>query len=184
MRRHEQHFSLAQAEKAEAELTGWLAGRVPEDWFEGPPDVTVDREEILITGMLPDVQLGEGAGDDALAGARSGRIQQFREDTRDARMRIARELERRFGRKVSWGVRIGDVERCFTNAAVPVMTRLRMQERQVLDTLIDSGVARSRSEALAWCVKLVGQHEGDWISELRQSLEHVQRARESGPHIA
>jgi hypothetical protein len=183
-RGHEHHFSFAQAAKAEAELGGWLTGRVPSEWFQGAPDVTVDREEILVMGTLPDVELGSDAGEDALAGARSGRIQQFREDTREARMKIAREAEHRFRRKVSWGVRIGDDERLFTNAAVPVMTRLRMPERQVLDTLIDAGVARSRSEALAWCVKLVGSKQQEWIEELRQSLQHVERAREGGPQIA
>ena len=181
---HEQHFSFAQAAKAEAELGGWFAGRVPAEWFQGAPQVQVDREEILIVGTLPDVDLGQDAGEDALAAARSGRVQQFREDTREARMRIAREAEHRFGRKVSWGVRIGGDERIFTNAAVPVMTRLRMPERRVLDTLIDAGVARSRSEALAWCVKLVGTKQAEWIEELRQSLEHVQKARESGPTVA
>jgi hypothetical protein len=183
MRGHEGHFGFAQAEKAEAELTGWLAGRVPEDWFDGPPEVSVDREEILIVGTLPDVELGE-AGQEALAAARAGRIQQFREDTRDARIGIAREIEHRFRRKVSWGVQIADTERLFTNAAVPVMTRLRMPERHVLDTLIEAGVARSRSEALAWCVKLVGKNEEQWIEELKNSLQHVQRARESGPTVA
>jgi hypothetical protein len=181
--RHEEHFSSAQAEKAEAELTGWLAGRVPEDWFEGPPEVTVDREEVLVVGALPDVELGD-AGEEAVAAARAGRIQQFREDTREARMRIAREIEHRVRRKVSWGVRIGDTQRLFTNAAVPVMTRLRMPERHVLDTLIDAGVARSRSEALAWCVKLVGTKQSEWIQELSDALQHVEKARESGPQIA
>ena len=183
-RGHEHHFSFAQAAKAEAELAGWLQGRVPAEWFDGAPEVTVDREEIVVVGTLPDVELGEDAGEDAIAAARSGRIQQFREDTREARIRVAREAEHRFRRKVSWGARIGDAEHLFTTAAVPVMTRLRMPERRVLDTLIDAGVARSRSEALAWCVKLVGTKQGEWIEELRQSLEHVQKARESGPQIA
>src|SRR5919197_4169390 len=182
MRRHEHHFSFDEAAKAEAELAGWFAGRIPSEWFEGPPSVTVDREEILIVGTIPDVELGRDADEDAASGARSGRIQQFREDTRQARMRIAREAERRFRRKVSWGVRIGDVERMFTTASVPVMTRLRMPERQVLDTLIDSGVARSRSEALAWCVKLVGTKQAEWIDELRTALEGVQQARATGPN--
>jgi hypothetical protein len=184
MRGHEHHFSFAQAAKAEAELAGWLQGRVPAEWFSGAPEVKVDREEILVVGTLPDVDLGTDAGEDAVGAARAGRIQQFREDTREARVRIAREAEHRFRRKVSWGVRIGDAEESFTTASVPVMTRLRMPERQVLDTLIDSGVARSRSEALAWCVKLVGTKQSEWIDELRQSLEHVQRARDTGPQIA
>jgi hypothetical protein len=183
-RGHEEHFSFAQAAKAETEVAAWLQGRVPAEWFTGAPEVRVDREEILIVGTLPDVELRSDAGDDATEAARNGRVQQFREDTRDARIRIAREVEHRVRRKVAWGVKIGDVELLFTNAAVPVMTRLRMPERHVLDTLIDAGVARSRSEALAWCVKLVGKNESEWIGQLRESLEHVQRARESGPQTA
>ena len=66
-------------------------------------------------------------------------------------------------------------------ASVPAMTRLRMPERLVLDTLIDAGIARSRSEALAWCVRLVGRHERDWIAQLREAMEHVERVREAGP---
>ena len=183
--RREEHFSFAQAAKAEAELGGWFAGRVPAEWFEGAPGVTVDREEVLIVGTLPDVNLGADAGEEAIGAARAGRVQQFREDTREARMRIAREAEHRWGRKVSWGVRIGDDDPWFfTTAAVPVMTRLRMSERQVLDTLIDAGVARSRSEALAWCVKLVGTKQGEWIEELKDALQHVQKAREGGPTVA
>ena len=113
--------------------------------------------------------------------ARQGRIQGFREDTRQLRMRIADEAEARFARKVAWGVRCGDQEELFTNLSVPVMTRLRLPERRVLDTLVDAGVARSRSHALAWCVRLVGDHEGDWITQLREALVHVQKVRDEGP---
>ena len=56
-----------------------------------------------------------------------------------------------------------------------------MEERQVLDTLIEGGVARSRSEALAWCVRLVAQHEADWIAELREASESIREVRERGP---
>jgi hypothetical protein len=58
---------------------------------------------------------------------------------------------------------------------------LRIGERQVLDTLIDAGVARSRSEALAWCVRLVATHEDHWISDLRSAFEHVEEVRSRGP---
>jgi len=51
----------------------------------------------------------------------------------------------------------------------------------VLDTLIDAGVARSRSEALAWCVRLVGHHEADWIARLREAVATIEEARRSGP---
>ena len=170
--------------EAEERVTGWFAGRIPQDWFEGPPEIAVDREEILIVGRLADVEAGKDATDAQRAEARSGRIKQFREDTRERRMRIAREAEHRFHRKVSWGVEIGGDELLFTNAAVPVMTRLRMPERHVLDTLIDAGVARSRSEALAWCVRLVGQHEEEWIRDLQDALVKVREVRAEGPQPA
>jgi len=69
----------------------------------------------------------------------------------------------------------------FTTLSVPVMTRLRMRERQVLDTLIEAGVARSRSEALAWCVKLVADNEEEWLRELREALQRVREVRRQGP---
>ena len=110
-------------------------------------------------------------------------MQRFREDTRDARVDIAREAEHRFGRKVSWGVACGDETAMFTTLSVPVMTRLRQPERRVLDTLVDAGVARSRSDALAWCVRLVGKNADEWLGELRDALQHVQRARAAGPQV-
>ena len=164
-----------------AELEGWFAGRAPEGWFTGPPEVAVDREEILVVGGLAEPDVGPGAGDDARDAARVARIEGFREDTRSARMKIADEAERRFGRKVAWGAECGDRRVVFTSLSVPVMTRLRMSERRVLDTLVDSGVARSRSDALAWCVRLVREHEGEWIEALREALVHVEQVRDDGP---
>jgi hypothetical protein len=160
------------------ELQGWFAGRIPAEWFTGGPEVTADGFEILIVGTIPDV---EGVAESGLEAAREGRIRQFREDTREARIKIAREAERRFRRKVSWGVRIADQEELFTTASVPIMTRLRMPDRQILDTLVEAGVARSRSHALAWCVRLVAQNESDWISKLKEALGAVQAARAQGP---
>lgn len=171
-------------ESSEATLQGWFVGRVPADWFTGAPDVAHDRDEIVVIGTLadPDVPAGAGAGAGAQrAAARQGRIQGFREDTRQLRIRIADEAEARFARRVAWGVRCGDQEEIFTNLSVPVMTRLRLPERRVLDTLVDAGVARSRSHALAWCVRLVGDHEGDWITQLRAALVQVQQVRAEGP---
>jgi hypothetical protein len=163
------------------EMAGWFAGRLPDEWFEGPPEVASDRDEIVVVGRLPDVDLGADAGEEAASAARLARIKRFREDTRAARMKIADEAERIFGRKVAWGAECGGVRRVFTNMAIPVMTRLRLRERGVLDTLIDAGVARSRSEALAWCVRLVEKNESDWIDSLREALEGVQQARARGP---
>ena len=163
------------------ELRGWFAGRIPDDWFTGTLEVTADREEILVVGDLAEVKAATGTGDAEAAAARESRIEGFRDETRPARMRIAEEAQRRFRRHVSWGVRLGGEVEHFTTAAVPVMTRLRMRERAVLDTLVDAGVARSRSEALAWCVRLVGDNESEWIEKLRTALGGVREARSTGP---
>ncbi|NYI72077.1 Arc/MetJ-type ribon-helix-helix transcriptional regulator [Naumannella cuiyingiana] len=159
-----------------SQVGAWFAGRLPGEWFVAAPEVSVDREEIVVTG---EVAAPEGVEDDAAAQA--GRIRRFREDTRQQRMAIADEAEERFGRKVAWGVRCGQTSQLFTHLAVPVMTRLRQPQRKVLDTLVDAGVARSRSDALAWCVRLVGENEGEWIDRMREALAAVHEVRDSGP---
>jgi len=163
------------------DVRAWFAARVPAGWFVGPPEVEADGEEILVVGTLPDVELARGTSGDGRAAARAARIQRFREETRDERIRIAREAERQFARKVAWGARCGDEMKIFTTLSVPVMTRLRMNERTILDTLVAGGVARSRSEALAWCVRLVGMHQADWIKGLRDALVKVDEVRSKGP---
>jgi hypothetical protein len=162
-------------------LRGWFAGRLPDDLFEELVELTVDREEITVFGRVPEPRLAKGASDAEREAAVQARIQEFRERTREERIEVAREAEHRFRRKVSWGVVCGTDRALFTHVAAPVMTRLRQPERQVLDTLIAGGVARSRSDALAWCVRLVQRHTDDWLTELRDSLEHVQRVRAQGP---
>jgi hypothetical protein len=175
-----QQADLPHADDAAA----WLQGRLPDGWFTAAPDVTVDREEILIVGELPPVE-GEfpdsEAGRADRAAAVAGRISRFRETTREERIEIARQAEHRYQRKVAWGARIGDTVELFTVASVPVMTRLRQPERIVLDTLVDSGVARSRSDALAWAVRLVGQHADEWLGELREAMARVDELRAKGP---
>jgi hypothetical protein len=166
------------------EIQGWFSGRLPGDWFVGPPEVSADREEILVIGTLSDPELPEGSTPEAAAAARLARIDGFREDTRERRMRIAEEAQHRFGRTVSWGARCGDAQRLFTTVSVPAMTRLRMPERRVLDTLVDAGVARSRSHALAWCVRLVAERQDEWLKDLRDALTHVQKVRGEGPKPA
>ncbi|WP_420821621.1 hypothetical protein [Pseudonocardia acidicola] len=166
------------------DAAAWLQGRLPGDWFVSAPEVTVDREEIVIVGELPPVE-GDfpdtEAGRAERAAAAAGRISRFREQTRDERIDIARQAERRYQRKVAWGARIGDTQELFTTASVPVMTRLRQPERIVLDTLVDSGVARSRSDALAWAVRLVGEHAEEWLGELRAAMAKVDELRAKGP---
>ena len=165
------------------EIEAWLVERLPDDWFDEQPSIRVDREEILVVGPLRVPTPEEGDGPAAVERQRC--IAVFREATRPHRMAIAAEAEVIWGRKVSWGVVCpsGDqaADEHFTTVSTPVMTRLRMDERDVLDTLIDAGVARSRSEALAWCVRLVASHEEDWINDLRQAVEHVRQARAAGP---
>ena len=163
------------------EIRGWLLGRLPTDWFEGTPEVTIDREEVTVIGTLSAPTLPESATEAERSAAVRGRLTGFRNDTRDHRIEIAREIEHRIDRKVAWGVRIEDERYLFTNLAVPVMTRLRQPERAVLDTLVDAGVARSRSEALAWCVKLVAKHSDDWLGQLRAAMSEVERVRSAGP---
>lgn len=149
----------------------WFRSRVPDDWYASPPDVAADDDEVLVVGAL-----AEDGGDDATT-----RIRAFRERTRDERIRIAAEAEATFGRKVSWGATSGDTRRLFTHLATPVMTRLRLPERKVLDTLIEGGVARSRSEALAWCVRLVAQNQAEWLDDLQAALVNVRTVRTGGP---
>ncbi len=163
------------------DIRSWFETRLPKSWFVGPPEVTSDTEEILVIGNLPDVELAAGTAPEAREAARVARIDRYREETREERVKIAREAERRFRRKVAWGARCGDETRVFTTLSLPVMTRLRMPERSVLDTLVSGGVARSRSDALAWCVRLVGMHQSEWLKDLREALVKVDEARSKGP---
>lgn len=157
------------------DAVAWFTGRLPDGWFTDVT-VTVDREEITVVGSLAAPAPDEEA-------AAEGRIGRFRSETREQRIEIAQEAEARYGRKVSWGVRYGEVEALFTHLAVPVMTRLRQPERRVLDTLVDSGVARSRSDALAWAVRLVGQHTEEWLAQLREAMAEVDKLRAEGPAV-
>jgi len=158
----------------EAEIAAWFAARIPEGWFAGPPEVSADSDEIIVVGRLADAGGADAASWEA-------RITRFREESREQRMRIAEEGQRRFRRKVSWGAAAGSARQTFTTLSMPVMTRLRQPERRVLDTLIAAGVARSRSEALNWCVRLVAARQADWLADLESALEGVEKASAKGP---
>ena len=166
-----QNVDVPPADDAQA----WFEGRLPSEWFTDVT-VTVDREEITVVGALPDERVEDSA-------TAEGRISRFRAETRAARIEIAEEAQARYGRKVSWGARLGETGALFTHISVPVMTRLKQPERQVLDTLVDAGVARSRSEALSWAVKLVGEHAESWLSDLRGAMEEVDKLRAQGPEL-
>ena len=181
------------------QVRGWFLGRLPDGWFAGQPEIRVDREEITVLGQLPLVRATAARPEAVAAGAEdaageepagsaeeedaiaAGRSRRFREETREARIGIAREAEQLFGRKVSWGVVSEGRKVMFTTLSVPVMTRLRQAERRVLDTLVEAGVARSRSDALAWCVRLVGEHVDSWLTALRDALRRVEQVRAEGP---
>ncbi|GAB1642331.1 hypothetical protein [Krasilnikovia sp. MM14-A1259] len=165
------------------DAAGWITGAIPDGWFTEPPEVVIDRDEIIVWGRLPVPELAADATDADRAAAQTGRVHQFRADTREARIRVAEQVEHRYQRKVAWGARCGDTEHLFTHLAAPVMTRLRQPERQVLDTLVDAGVARSRSEALAWCVRLTGEHTTEWLAGLRDAMTRVDELRRQGPAV-
>jgi hypothetical protein len=149
------------------ETAGFFAAKIPKTWFTAPVRLDVDDDEIVCIGTLP-----------------PGRApREFREATRAERMAIAAEAEAKFRRKVSWGVEHDGDTTLFTTLTIPAMTRLRLPERRVLDTLVEAGIARSRSEALAWCVRLVGRHEADWLGDLRDALVGVERIRAEGPTL-
>ncbi|MER7466055.1 hypothetical protein [Streptomyces sp. NPDC097981] len=150
------------------QLRKWFADRLPVDVYESLVEVAVDREEITVVGAIP----------------ANESVKEFRERTREQRIEVAREAEELYRRKVAWAVQSGDDRVLFTHLAVPVMTRLRQPERQVLDTLVAGGVARSRADALAWCVRLVGRNTDEWLTELRDSLAKVQQVRAAGPDVA
>jgi hypothetical protein len=166
------------------EIKGWFVGRLPDGWFTGAPEVTGDREELQVVGRLPEPDYGGDASESSKGAAQASRIAGFREESREARMKVAREAQHRFGKKVSWGAECGDTRELFTTLAMPVMTRLRLDDRKVLDTLVESGVARSRAHALAWCVRLVGENQAEWIGKLREALADVERVRSQGPGAA
>jgi hypothetical protein len=148
---------------ANEKVTDFFTKKVPADWRTADLAVTTDSEEIVVVVPI------------------EGDARDFRERTRDKRMKIASEAEEKFNKKVSWGVEVGGERKLFTHIAMPVMTRLRQPERNVLDTLVAGGVARSRADALAWCVRLVGKHEADWLKDLNDALAQVKNVRAEGP---
>ena len=166
---------------ADEEIRAWFGTRIPDGWFTGTPEVTADREEILVVGTIPEPEYEKGASKEAKDAAKLAAIRAFREETREKRIGIALDAEGLYRRKVSWGAECAGVRRMFTTLSVPVMTRLRMTGRSVLDTLVDAGVARSRSEALAWCVKLVAENEEKWLKDLQKAFEEVEKVRSAGP---
>ncbi len=170
-----------------AEIKDWFKKRLPEDWyalvegFDSEIELLADRDEIVVIGPIADAETADGADEDALESARRATVKEWRGTTREKRMEIASEAQERFGKHVSWGASVGGDRFLFTHVSVPTMTRLKITERQVLDTLVDAGVASSRSEALAWCVRYAGKNEEQWLEELRSAFKSVSEVRAKGP---
>ncbi|HIW62571.1 MAG TPA: hypothetical protein H9881_08955 [Candidatus Stackebrandtia excrementipullorum] len=165
------------------DAAAWIAARVPDEWFKAVPEVSADRDELIIIGPLEEPVHETDATDADRAAAEEAVISRFREQTRDQRVRISQQIQHRYQRRASWGASCGTTRIVFTHQTIPVMSRLRQPERRVLDTLVDSGVARSRSDALAWCVRLVGEHADSWLAELRSAMSGVDELRRQGPNI-
>lgn len=184
------------------DAAAWFEAEVPDAWFTSLRAL-VDRDEIMIVGTLTvdptdagtpdnadDAQPDDGdpqetpdidEGDGSREANELHHIAVFREHTRDARVAIAQRAEAKYRRKVAWAVACGETQAAFTHLNVPVMTRLRIDERQVLDTLVAAGAARSRSDALVWCVRQIAKLEGEWLDELRGAINTVDAVRAKGP---
>src|SRR4051812_36045865 len=61
-------------------ISGWFAGRLPDEWYAGQPTVTVDNEEILVVGPLSAPDLEGDASEEAKTAAAAARAKRFRED--------------------------------------------------------------------------------------------------------
>jgi hypothetical protein len=179
-----ERHSATTTEQSSTTIRAWLLGALTNEWAGSDPQITIDRDEILIVLEVAAPEMAGDADEVTRAAAVDGRIVGYRGDTRERRIEVATQAEHKFGRKVSWGVRVGGTTQLFTHLTVPTMTRLRQPERKVLDTLVAAGVARSRSDALAWCVRLVGTNAHTWLEDLQSAMESVDRIREQGPQSA
>src|SRR6476660_1628235 len=100
------------------DAAAWLAGRLPDGWFTGAPEISIDRDEIVVVGALTPPTETPSEPEAAKAAA-AGRISRFREDTRTERMQIANEAEARYARTLSGGASIGETREVFTHLAAP-----------------------------------------------------------------
>ena len=169
------------------EIKTWFKKRLPDDWyafvegFDSEVQVLADRDEIVLIGPVKEPEVADDADENAVETARRAAVKNWRQQTRDKRIEVATEAQERFGKHVSWGASIGGDRFLFTHISVPTMTRLKITDRQVLDTLVDAGVASSRSEALAWCVRYAGRKEEQWLNDLKAAFKSVSEVRAKGP---
>jgi hypothetical protein len=86
-------------QKREERVRGWLAGRLPDEWFTAPVDLTTDRDEITVIGTLAAPKVPTEASPVERSAAESGRIKEFRERTREPRIRHGARPVARPGRR-------------------------------------------------------------------------------------
>jgi hypothetical protein len=159
------------------ELQNWIQQRLPANLVASAPEIATYEDEVVI--MVPIAAAGMDAdltGDERRQ-AEYKLIAQRREETRLLRIRLARELQKEFGRPVAWGMRVGETEALFTTRSAPVMTRLGRAERDVLDTLVAAGVADTRSSALAYAVRAFAAEHAEWLAEVRTAIAQVEQVR-------
>ena len=152
------------------QIREWLNEHLKELYPE-PVEASISDGELLVMGRL--AVEGEVAEEEARNG-----IHQHREESRSQRVALAQELERLTGLAVAWGVRYGPVSGYFSSRRVPVMTRLGREEREVLDTLILSGIVRNRSQAVNWAIQSFARGRRDWLRQLREALNNLREVRE------
>lgn len=164
-----------------ADIQAWFDSHIDKSWGSEGVTIKTDDDEILaiVKVSTEDGDLPESKDEKEIAIKRIAR--RFRKATRQSRMSVADSAQELFERKVSWGVQAGEDTYLFTHVTAPAMTRLRISEREVLDTLVNSGVASSRSEALGWCVKFVRDNESEWLESLRDAFKSVEEVRNAGP---
>ena len=164
------------------EITGWVSGALPPDLYQGPPSIDVDVDEILVVGDVGAPEVPEGLDAQGTTAAEQARIARFREETRDRRIAVARQAEARYGRPISWGATAGATTERFTSVHARIATRLGLDHRKVLDRLVAAGIAKSRGQALAWCVDLVQKNEEAWLTRLKEALDTLGQTAADSPN--
>ena len=166
------------------DAAAWLAGRLPDGWFtggaggHGGPRGDRRRRRRCRRSRASSPR-GRRAAPSAPRPRRAGSPGSARTPARSGSRSPARPSTATAAR--SPGARgSATTEQLFTVASVPVMTRLRQPERVVLDTLVDAGVARSRSDALAWAVGWSAQHADDVAGRAARGDGDGRRAARQG----
>lgn len=160
-----------------SEVSQWVYARLPAALLSGPPEVALYDDEVVIVLPIVGAPGGAAAGPNEQRQAEFRLIAERREETRQLRMKLARELQKQLDLPIAWGMRVGGSEVLFTTRSAPVMTRLGRAEREVLDTLVAAGVADTRSAALAYAVRAFALEHADWIAEVRAAIAQVEQVR-------